>query len=164
MYFEIKKTVIHNKSIVQLPESVSLALPSRGMVMAEITINENRYILPLEPDGYQGHWFYLPEELTEEALLKIDLTYTEMWLDPHLPSDLHDAFAMNHLLHEWSQLTPKAKWAWIRWIRFTNNPSTRKKRIETTCSMMKSGKKRPCCFDHSRCTDTEVSQGGFLSI
>ncbi|WP_459848911.1 YdeI/OmpD-associated family protein [Fusibacter bizertensis] len=65
-------------------------------------------------------------------------------------------------MDQWDGLTVKARWEWVRWIQFTKNPDTRSRRIEVTFSKLKAGKKRPCCFDLTRCTVTEVSNNGIL--
>lgn len=66
------------------------------------------------------------------------------------------------LLSQWNNVTTKAKWDWLRWIRSTNNLSTRNKRIQVACSKLEKGDKRPCCFDRSRCTIMDVSKTGVL--
>jgi hypothetical protein len=35
--------------------------------------------------------------------------------------------------------------------------------VQSAGDMLRAGKKRPCCFDHSRCTETHVAKGGVLS-
>jgi hypothetical protein len=85
-----------------------------------------------------------------------------VWMDPELPTDLKEALNSNNLMAQWHNLTARARWEWVRWIQFTNNPSTRQKRVEIACSKLQSGKRRPCCFDLSRCTETAVSKGGVL--
>jgi hypothetical protein len=62
----------------------------------------------------------------------------------------------------WKAITPMARWEWVRWVNATNNPDTRKRRIEVTISKMTSGKRRPCCFDLASCTDPELSKSGKL--
>jgi len=84
------------------------------------------------------------------------------WIDPVIPEDIMDAVIKAGLLNHWNSLTVKARWEWLRWIRSTKNPATRSKRIEVACSKMQKGDKRPCCFDGTRCTITEVSKSGVL--
>lgn len=73
------------------------------------------------------------------------------------------ALEASNLHSRWAEITTKARWDWIRWIRSTANPKTRQHRIEVTCSKLASDKNRPCCFDRSRCTVLEVSKNGVLA-
>lgn len=157
---------INGTHLVRLPEEISKVLPSRGMVMGKITCNASSFIAALEPDGNFGHWFALSDKMTLVSKAQDCKTWTleliTQWPAPDIPDDLKKALQIHSLEDDWTQLTNKAKWAWIRWIRFTNNPATRTKRIDTACSMLSSGKKRPCCFDHSRCTVSAVAKSGVL--
>ncbi|MCT4661007.1 MAG: YdeI/OmpD-associated family protein [Tissierellales bacterium] len=164
MNFEAKVTHINNQAIILIPASVDYKLPSRGLVMGSVQIDDERFILPLEPSGYQGHWFYVPDNYSNDVFLKISIEVSEIWIEPHLNEDIKLALTHNHLLSTWQDLTVKARWEWFRWIRFTKNPNTRSKRINTMISMLNDQKRRPCCFDHSRCTDMKVSKGGKLLI
>jgi hypothetical protein len=42
------------------------------------------------------------------------------------------------------------------------NPDTRRRRVDVSISKMKSGKRRPCCFNLSACTDPDLSKNGRL--
>jgi len=53
-------------------------------------------------------------------------------------------------------------WEWVRWVNATRNPDTRERRVEVTISKMEHGKRRPCCFDLSACTDADLSRNGRL--
>ena len=55
-----------------------------------------------------------------------------------------------------------ARWEWVRWVNATKNPDTRGRRVEVSISKMESGKRRPCCFDLSSCTDPDLSKSGKL--
>ena len=55
-----------------------------------------------------------------------------------------------------------ARWEWVRWIGATKSPATRAKRVDVTISKMRSGKRRPCCFDLASCTDPELMKNGEL--
>jgi hypothetical protein len=43
-----------------------------------------------------------------------------------------------------------------------NNAETRTRRVEVSLSKMNSGKRRPCCFDRSACTDPKLARNGRL--
>lgn len=154
--------------ILRLPTDISASLPSRGMVMASVYIQDTQFKTALEPDGSGGHWFSVSDALWAAAGLRegapvvVHLSPMADGLEPPLPEDLKGSLAASGLMSVWDQLTNKARWAWIRWIRATESSATRQKRIRTACDMLSHGKRRPCCFDHSRCTVNEVCKGGVL--
>lgn len=169
LYVESLLQEINSHKIIKLPKEISDQLPSRGMVMIEGTLNQIVFQAALEPDGLGCHWFEVDEKLIDDAaistdeLIKLELSVLDNWYEPEIPTDLEVALKASDLLDVWDGLTVKARWEWVRWIRFTKNPDTRRKRIEVTCSKLEAGKKRPCCFDLTRCTVTEVSNNGVLS-
>ena len=55
-----------------------------------------------------------------------------------------------------------ARWEWVRWVGATKNPQTRERRVEVSIDKLRNGKRRPCCFDLSSCTDPELSKSGKL--
>ena len=57
-----------------------------------------------------------------------------------------------------------ARWEWVRWINSTRVVKTRERRIEVGLSKLEDGKRRPCCFDLSSCTDPELSKSGKLAV
>lgn len=152
--------------IALLPNEASAELPSRGQVMAKGTLNGQEFAKVLEPDGRGGHWFRVDEALTLssgcDAILEI--VPSKDWPDPEVPSDLRRSLdrAEDEIKTLWSHITPMARWEWVRWINETNNPDTRKRRIDVSISKMRAGKRRPCCFNLSACTDPELSKSGRL--
>ena len=166
--FEAVISNIASRKVIRIPLNSSEKLPSRGMVMIKGTINEVSFIAPLEPDGKGSHWLEV-SGLSEEAAglltgetVSIQIEPVDDWIEPEIPKDIMEAFIKAGLLNQWDSLTVKARWEWLRWIRSTKNPATRSKRIEVACSKLQKGDKRPCCFDGSRCTITEVSKSGVL--
>jgi len=168
--FETKIMEINNRRIILFPKEASLSLPTRGMTMVQGTLNEVPFESDLEPDGNGSHWFNVSDVLAEMAgvdvgdIVSVCSQPLQEWYEPDLPSDLMDALKSNALWDVWQSLTVKARWEWVRWIRFTNNPDTRQKRIFVTCSKLNAGSRRPCCFDLSRCTDMEVGKSGVLDL
>jgi len=167
--FKAPLSTIGSSVILKLPKSASSKLPSRGMAMAEGTINRAHFTIPLEPDGRGSHWFYMTKEMSKKANVKegdtvtISMESTDDWPEPTVPADIKKAITANPQAQKiWKETTVLARWDWIRWIRATNNPDTRAKRIKVACSKMKAGEKRPCCFNRSMCTDPSVSKGGVL--
>ncbi len=154
-----------DRMIIRLPDDASAQLPSRGQVAAHAEIGEHRRRTVVEPDGRRGHWIDIDDELREclGAEVPVSLTPTKDWPEPELPSDLHAALdAAPQLAEVWQGLTPMARWEWVRWIGATKNPDTRAKRVRVSISKLESGKRRPCCFDLSSCTDPELSKSGKL--
>jgi uncharacterized protein YdeI (YjbR/CyaY-like superfamily) len=67
--------------------------------------------------------------------------------EPRVPTDLRKALAAAPLAKSrWSDLTPIAHRDFVTWIESAKQPETRKRRIEKACSMIQSGKRRPCCY------------------
>jgi hypothetical protein len=62
----------------------------------------------------------------------------------------------------WKDITPMARWEWVRWIDATKNPATRERRIHVGVSKLRAGKRRPCCFDLAACTDPDLAKNGKL--
>jgi len=157
-------------TILRLPEKASEKLPSRGQVAVQGTINGHGFQTVLEPDGDFGHWMRIDRKLQQTAALSAGDTATlEMeslkdWPEPNVPQDLEAALAgaSQNIQDLWKGITPMARWEWVRWVNATQNPDTRKRRVDVSISKMKSGKRRPCCFNLASCTDPNLSRSGRL--
>jgi hypothetical protein len=167
--FETTPVRIGDWTILRLPESASAKLPSRGMTLVEGTINGFRSKIVLEPDGKGSHWFRIDPGLLEAVGIAAGGTVTMVvepakeWPEPVMPADLKKALASDPQANTlWVKITPMARWDWLRWIRATNNPETRSHRIEVAMSKLRSGERRPCCFNRNQCTEPEVSKSGIL--
>ena len=166
--FEEKLLKIGPRQIIRIPIDSSKKLPSRGMVMVKGTINDLAFTSPLEPDGKGSHWLEVSGTLSKELGVAIGETVSlnieplNEWVEPQVPEDIMNAIIKADLLEQWNDITVKAKWDWIRWIRSTKNENTRNKRISVACSKLQKGDKNPCCFDRTRCTDTDVSKSWVL--
>lgn len=156
-------------AIVQLPERASAKLPSRGQVAVTGVMNQVAFETVLEPDGRRGHWLKIDENL-QEALgsdagdrVALEVEPARDWPEPEIPRDFETALAGAPDVHElWQSITPMARWEWVRWINATKNPETRRRRIDVGISKLRSGKRRPCCFDLAACTDPDLSKNGML--
>lgn len=160
---------IGDRTLVRLPADASAQLPSRGQVAVEATLNGHTFASVLEPDGRRGHWLALDRERLQSLALgvddtvRIEVTPTKGWPEPALPDDLKAALnEAPDIVDEWHDITPMARWEWVRWVNATKNPQTRQRRVEVTISKLRAGKRRPCCFDLASCTDPEVSKSGKL--
>jgi hypothetical protein len=91
----------------------------------------------------------------------LEVEVSQEWPEPEVPEDLRDVLRKSERAHRtWEDTTPGAHWDWIRWIRSTKSPETRKKRIEVARSKLEAGMRRLCCFDRNVCTETGVSNNG----
>jgi len=169
--FEARLFKIGDWTILRLPEEASAKLPSRGQVMVEGTIDGVEFQTPLEPDGKSSHWFRVDAKLLKATGAKVGDTVglsvkaipNKDWPNPDVPTDLQEALEANSQVYElWQRITPMSRWEWIRWIRATDRGETRKHRIEVGCSKLKSGKRRPCCWNRNLSTEPSVSKNGVL--
>jgi Domain of unknown function (DUF1905)/Bacteriocin-protection, YdeI or OmpD-Associated len=168
--FKASLSRIDKSIIARLPAQASRALPSRGQVAVQGTINGHPFDTVVEPDGNSGHWIKIEGKLQTAASLKagdtvtLEIQPTKAWPEPEVPRDLARALAAApQKIHEvWEDITPMARWEWVRWVNATANPDTRKRRVEVTISKMNHGKRRPCCFDLASCTDPSLSKNGKL--
>lgn len=169
--FETKLFEINSWTILRLPEDASAGLPSRGMIMVKGTINEVPFKALLEPDGRYGpgkkssHWFSPSKKLLDDAhaasgdTVSVSLTPTKEWIEPEVPEDVKKALKISPKAEAlWKDITPNARWDWIRWIRAVKTPETRKKHIEIALDKLNKGMRRPCCFNRNLCSEPYVSK------
>lgn len=157
---------IGDRTIIRLPAE-SARLPSRGQVAVTGRVGGVSFQSVVEPDGRRGHW--LRAEASGDASLRagkvlgVELTPTSLWPGAEIPNDfgaaLLDALDVAAL---WTAITPMARWEWVRWISATKIPSSRERSIDVAISKLRSGKRRPCCFDLSACTDADLAKNGKL--
>lgn len=161
---------IDASTIMRLPEQASQRLPSRGQVAVRASMNGHDFRTVLEPDGVRGHWMRVHPALRQAAEvdagdnLNVTLEATQDWPEPDVPPDLAAALAgaPRKINEIWNDITPMARWEWVRWVNATANPATRQRRVEVTISKINNGKRRPCCFDLSACTDPALAKNGKL--
>ena len=139
------------------------------MSIVEGTLNGRAFQAPLEPDGIGSHWFRVSNTLLRAAgaevgdSVSVAVEPMALWPEPKVPADLAEAFASDPEARRlWMDITPVARWDWIRWIGSTRNRDTRAIRIEKTLSKLRSGKRAACCFNRSQCTDPSMSRNGVL--
>ncbi len=168
--FETTPLKIGKWIVLRLPENASAKLPSRGMALVEGTVNGFHSKIVLEPDGEGSHWFKVSPDLRKAAdidvnhKVKIAVEPSQAWPEPEVPTELSKALKSDSQAYAlWMEITPMARWDWLRWIRSTNNAETRSRRIEVTLSKLKDGKRRPCCFNRNQCTEPEFSKNGVFS-
>jgi Domain of unknown function (DUF1905)/Bacteriocin-protection, YdeI or OmpD-Associated len=167
--FEAEIRKIGRWTILRLPDDASAKLPSRGQVAVKGVMNRHAFQTVLEPDGRRGHWLKVDKKLrkalavNEGETVALEVEPTKDWPEPDVPNDFQTALAdAPDLSKLWKDITPMARWEWVRWINATKNPETRKRRVEVGVSKLRSGKRRPCCFDLTACTDPDLSKSGRL--
>ena len=168
--FEATSLTIGNRTILRLPQEASEKLPSRGQVAVRGTFDGHEFQTVLEPDGNSGHWLNVDGKLQRTAHIgvgesaTIEIEPRKDWPEPSVPQDLGAALAAASLEIRdlWEDITPMARWEWVRWVNATGNSDTRNRRIEVSISKLERGKRRPCCFNLASCTDPTVSKSGRL--
>ena len=173
--FEAKLFQINNWTILRLTEDASSKLPSRGMVMVSGTMNGVPFNAVLEPDGKYGpglkpsHWFSPSNKLLADAhaavgdTVQVTLEPTKEWIDPEVPTDLQKALASSPKAEAlWKDITPMARWDWVRWIRAVKTPESRQKHILVALDKLNKGMRRPCCFNRNLCSEPLVSKNWVL--
>ena len=173
--FETKLVEINGWTILHLPAEASIKLPTRSMLMVKGTINGTAFKALLEPDGKYGpglkpsHWFRPEQKLLEDAhakigyTVKVELEPTKEWIEPEVPKDVEKMLASNPKEQAlWNDITPSARWDWIRWVRAVKTEGTRKKHVEVMLDKLKKGMRRPCCFNRNLCSEPTVSHNWAL--
>ncbi|PPF45274.1 hypothetical protein C5B85_06700 [Pseudoclavibacter sp. AY1F1] len=167
--------------IVRLPDDASRMLPSRGQVAVVGSIRaragsgardgdaSRTFETVIEPDGLRGHWLDVAAAVGSDAAdggtVSVELRPSGEWPEPKVPADFAVALAeAPDSTETWNDITPMARWEWVRWINSTRVVKTRERRIEVGLSKLEAGKRRPCCFDLSSCTDPELSKSGKLAV
>lgn len=161
--------------ILKLPEEESAKLPTRSMLMVAGTINSVPFKALLEPDGSYGpgkkpsHWFRPDDAVLKAASLQagdtvtVSLSPTKEWIEPEMPADWKKALADSPKAEAlWNDITPSARWDWIRWIRAVKTDETRQKHIAVGLDKLNKGMRRPCCFNRNLCSEPHVSQNWVL--
>ncbi len=173
--FETRLYTINDWTILRLPENASAQLPSRGMTMVKGTLNDVSFKTLLEPDGKYGpglkpsHWFSPDKKLLAEAnaatgdTVEVEIEPTKEWVEPEVPEDVKQALSSSPKAEAfWNDITPLARWDWIRWIRAVKTPETRQKHIEVALDKLNKGMRRPCCFNRNLCSEPYVSKNWVL--
>jgi hypothetical protein len=168
--FNASVETIANKALLRLPESESKKLPSRGQVMVKGTIQDHDIVQVVEPDGRGGHWLEINNSVLSDIhaaigdAVTVNLQVLKDWPEPIIPDDFKVILtnAPRDIKEIWNDITPMARWEWVRWINATKVSETRSCRIEASISKMQSGKRRPCCFNLASCTNPDLAKSGKL--
>lgn len=163
---------LKNWTILAVPKDKSLELGSRGQISVASKLNGYEFSTVLEPDGRWSHWIRITNEMLSAAgvvvgdTVEVELIKRKDWPEPIIPNDLQSALykAPQKVMDKWKDITPMARWEWVRWMNATLNEETRAVRIEKTISKLDGKHRRPCCFNLSACTVPYVSKGGKLML
>lgn len=168
--FKAAPYILKDWVILPIPKDESLKLGSRGQISVTGRLNGYEFSAVLEPDGRWSHWIHVTDELLKASGVKsgdtveVELTNQAAWPEPAVPKDLKDALktAPQKVKDKWEDITPMARWEWIRWMNATLSQETRKVRIEKTVSKLNGTHRRPCCFNLAACTEPYLMKGGRL--
>ncbi len=173
--FQTQLYKINDWTILHLPESASVMLPTRSMLMVKGTLNNVPFKTLLEPDGIYGtgkkpsHWFRPDKKLLADAhatagdTVDVEIEPTKEWVEPEVPEDLEKALENSpKAKFLWNDITPSARWDWVRWIRAVKTADTRQKHIEVALDKLNKGMRRPCCFNRNMCSEPYVSHNWAL--
>jgi hypothetical protein len=168
--FEAQAQGAGGSTILRLPDDASAKLPSRGQIAVRGVMNGHAFQAVLEPDGQRGHWLKVDNKLRQALAVSegdtviIKVEPARDWPEPDIPEDFQTALAgAPDISGLWKSITPMARWEWVRWINATKNLQTRERRVDVGISKLRSGKRRPCCFDLASCTDPDLSKNGILA-
>lgn len=175
IHFQTKLFTINGWTILKLPESESAKLPSRGMIMVKGTLNAIPFKTLLEPDGMYSpakkpsHWFQPDKTLLDNAhaasgdTVTVEIEPTKEWIEPVVAEDVKKALSTSEKAEAlWKDITPMARWDWIRWIRAVKTEETRKKHLEVMLDKLNKGMRRPCCFNRNMCSEPHVCHNWVL--
>lgn len=170
IHFKATLYTLKEWTILSIPESESMKLPSRGQVSVSGLMNGHEFKTVLEPDGRWSHWMRINENMQTMIQAKagdtvtVQITPAKKWPEPAIPTDFAEALAEapRDIHRIWSDITPMARWEWVRWVNSTGSTETREKRINASISKMDRGKRRPCCFNLAACTEPYLSKSGRL--
>lgn len=168
--FETTLYTLKDWVILPVPKEKSLKLGSRGQISVTGKLNGHEFEAVLEPDGRWSHWIRVTDEMQKAAGVKandtvtVEMTNGAAWPEPEVPKDLKDALSVapQKVKDKWHDITPMARWEWIRWMNATLSQETRKVRIEKTIVKLNGKHRRPCCFNLAACTEPYVAKNSRL--
>jgi hypothetical protein len=138
--------------------------------MVKRTIQNHDIVQVVEPDGRGGHWLEINNSVLGDIdvaisdAVTVNLQVLKEWPEPIIPDDFKVILtnAPRDIKEIWNDITPMARWEWVRWINATKVSETRSRRIEASISKMQSGKRRPCCLNLASCTNPDLAKSGKL--
>jgi hypothetical protein len=106
-----------------------------GHVAIHGTINGHAFETILEPDGLLGHGMNVDARLGRRAGVHagtdavIEIEPPKARHEPRVPQDLRTVLddAPAKIRTTWKDITPMARWEWVRWVKATRDPHTRRR-------------------------------------
>lgn len=121
--------------------------------MVEGTINNLPFRAALVPYSKGGYSLKMSNAMhnalgaAQLDIVTLEITRIADESETRVPMDLRKALkATPRAQVSWANITPMARRDWIFSITEAKQTETRKRRIEKACDMLKSGKRRLCCF------------------
>ncbi|HEX6200242.1 MAG TPA: YdeI/OmpD-associated family protein [Thermoanaerobaculia bacterium] len=137
-------------TFVTLPKNASEALPGRGRVPVQGTINGFAFRSSVFPDGKGSHQMMVNGDMRtgggvgqgDTARFVLEPASDEVAVE--VPPDLEAALAADPAARErFDAVTPKARAEWVAWIEGAQQQATRERRLAKTLERLLAGKKRP---------------------
>ena len=131
--FAADLTTIEDTALVRLPKAASDQLPSRGQVAVEprwvgtaSRPSSSRTAAVATGSASTKTSSGLPES-ARVTPPSSPWTWCPDWPEPDVPDDLAAALAdaPSRIRDVWQDITPMARWEWVRWVQATRNPQTR---------------------------------------
>jgi hypothetical protein len=65
-------------------------------------------------------------DISEGGTATLEIESTKDWPEPNVPQDFETALATapQKIQDLWNDITPMARWEWVRWVEATQNPDT----------------------------------------
>ncbi len=168
--FEAKLYTLKDWVILPVPKGESLKIGARGQISVTGTLNGHEFSTVLEPDGRWSHWMRVTNDMQGRAgvgsgdVVRVMITKSDIWPEPTVPKELSTALktAPQKVQEKWKDITPMARWEWIRWMNATHSEDTKAVRLEKTISKLNGKHRRPCCFNLAACTEPYLMKSGRL--
>ena len=135
------------------PKSANVKLPGQDAIVVEGMIDCLPFRADLQHDGQKNRSLEASKAMHETLkiadgdMVTIEITRVGDEPEIRVPSDLANALkAIPAARDSWNDITPMARRDWIFSICSAKQPETRERRIEKACDMLRSGKRRLCCF------------------
>jgi len=135
------------------PKSANAKLHGQDATIVEGMIECLPFRAHLQHDGQGNHSLKASKAMQEAIkiadgnMVTVEITRVGDEPEIRVPADFAKALkAIPDARDSWLDITPMARRDWIFSICSAKQPETRLRRIEKACDMLRSGKRRLCCF------------------
>ena len=102
-------------------------------------------------------------EIQVGQAIRLDIIVHGAARNVEVPDDVKKALSTSAKAQDlWEDITPLARWDWIRWVRAVKTDETRKKHLDVMLDKLNKGMRRPCCFNRNLCSEPAVSHNWAL--